>query len=341
VAGRQADRHTRPDRGSYAQHHLAKASTSFAFNGPQVTWITVSGPDQGIANVFVDNTLVRTVDHYAAARTYNVRETFSGLSTGNHVLRIEPTGEKNAAATDEFVAVDAMQVGDTMVDPTAPVTYRWQSDSAFDSTLGFVRSDLGPAGAAAAATTATFTFRGPAVVWHTVTGPSMGWARVTVDGVNQGTSTTTTRSAGSSIEPSAGSRTPCTHWSSPRWAQAAGVERNLRRGQGLDRQVTARARAGRAGTSPPTGLLGIDRRRGPWHSNCVHRRRSHFPFVGCQSSGQKLVRSIDRASGAVAGLSACPVEVAGVATDQWHGRDVGNLVAAECPEQVSNLRPTA
>jgi hypothetical protein len=174
-----------PLGGSYVQHHLAKASATFAFKGPQVTWITVSGPDQGIANVFVDGTLVATPDHYAATRTYNVRETFSGLSTGDHVLRIEPSGNKNAAATDTFVAVDGMQVGDTTADPTPPVTYRWQPDSAFDSMLGFVRSDLGPT-ATATATTATFTFRGPAVVWHTVTGPSMGWARVTVDGVNQG-----------------------------------------------------------------------------------------------------------------------------------------------------------
>jgi hypothetical protein len=175
-----------PLGGSYAQHYLAKASASFAFKGPQVTWITVSGPDQGVANVFVDGTLVARPDHYAATRTYNVRETFGGLSAGNHVLRIEPTGTKNAAATDTFVAVDGMQVGDTAAEPTPPVTYRWQPDTAFDSMLGYVRSDLGPVGATSAATTATFTFRGPAVVWHTVTGPSMGWARVTVDGVNQG-----------------------------------------------------------------------------------------------------------------------------------------------------------
>jgi hypothetical protein len=176
-----------PLGGTYAQHHLAKASASFAFKGPQVTWITVSGPDQGMANVYIDGTPVATaLDHYAPTRTYNVRETFSGLSAGNHVLRIEPTGTKSAAATDAFVAVDGMQVGDTTADPTPPVTYRWQPDSAFDSMLGYVRSDLGAVGTTAAATTATFTFRGPAVVWHTVTGPSMGWARVTVDGVNQG-----------------------------------------------------------------------------------------------------------------------------------------------------------
>jgi hypothetical protein len=174
-----------PLGGSYAQHHLSRASASYLFKGPQVTWISVAGPDQGIANVYVDNTLVKTVDHYAATRTYNVRETFGGFASGDHVLRIEPTGTKNSAATDTFVAIDGMQVGDTTADPTPRVVYRWQPDSAFDSMVGYVRSDLGPT-ATAVSTSVTFPFRGPAVVWHTVTGASMGRARVFIDGVDQG-----------------------------------------------------------------------------------------------------------------------------------------------------------
>jgi len=174
-----------PLGGSYTQHHLRRASASYVFKGPQVTWISVAGPDQGIANVYVDNTLVKTVDHYAATRTYNVRETFGGFAAGDHVLRIEPTGTKNPAATDSFVAIDGMQVGDTTADPTPHVVYRWQPDSAFDSMIGYVRSDLGTT-ATAAATSVTFPFRGTGVVWHTVRGPSMGRARVEIDGVNQG-----------------------------------------------------------------------------------------------------------------------------------------------------------
>jgi hypothetical protein len=173
-----------PLGGSYAQHHLARASASYAFDGSQVAWITLTGPDQGIGDVFIDNVLVRTVDHYAPTRTYNVRETFSGLTPGRHVIRIEPTGKSNPAATDTFVAVDGMQVGDTTADPNPTVTYRWQPDSAFDSTIGYVRSDLGPT-ATATATSVTFTFRGPAVVWHTIAGPDQGQARVTIDGVDQ------------------------------------------------------------------------------------------------------------------------------------------------------------
>ena len=53
-----------PLGGSYDQHHLLTATASFGFDGGQVTWITVDGPDQGIAQVFVDNVLVGTFDGF-------------------------------------------------------------------------------------------------------------------------------------------------------------------------------------------------------------------------------------------------------------------------------------
>jgi hypothetical protein len=174
-----------PLGGSYTQHHLLRASASFAFDGTQITWITVTGPDQGIANVFIDNTLVSTTDNFAPARTYNVRRTFPGLTPGPHVIRIEPTGQSQTAATDTFVAVDGLQLGDNAPIATPAVTYKWQPDSAFDSTIGYVRSDLGPT-TQGTATTATFTFRGTAVSWRTITGPSEGRARVLIDGIDQG-----------------------------------------------------------------------------------------------------------------------------------------------------------
>jgi photosystem II stability/assembly factor-like uncharacterized protein len=174
-----------PLGGSYTQHNLVRASASFPFDGTQITWITVTGPDQGIANVFVDNTLVSTMDNFSPARTYNVRRTFPGLTPGPHVIRIEPTGQSQPAATGTFVAVDGLQIGDKTPIATPAVTYRWQPDSAFDSTIGYVRSDLGPT-AQATATRATLTFRGTSVSWRTITGPNEGRARVLIDGVDQG-----------------------------------------------------------------------------------------------------------------------------------------------------------
>jgi hypothetical protein len=174
-----------PLGGSYTQHHLQRASASFAFNGTQVTWITVAGPDQGIANVFIDGTLVSTLDNFAPTRTYNVRHTIPGLAPGPHAVRIEPTGRSHPSARDTFVSIDSLQIGDTAPIATPTLTYRWQPDSAFDSPIGYVRSDLGPT-AQVTATTATFTFRGTSVSWRTITGPSEGRARVLIDGVDQG-----------------------------------------------------------------------------------------------------------------------------------------------------------
>ena len=174
-----------PLGGSYDQHHLLTATASFGFDGGQVTWITVDGPDQGIAQVFVDNVLVGTFDGFDPTPTYNVRHTFSGFSAGHHVIRIEPTGQANTSAKDAFVSIDGYQVGDTTPIATPRVTYGWQPDSAFDSRIGYVRSDLG-ATAIAKETTATFTFRGTAVTWRTIAGPDQGRAQVLIDGVNKG-----------------------------------------------------------------------------------------------------------------------------------------------------------
>jgi hypothetical protein len=125
------------------------------------------------------------MDNFSPARTYNVRRTFPGLTPGPHVIRIEPTGQSQPAATGPFVAVEGLQIGDKTPIATPAVTYRWQPDSAFDSTIGYVRSDLGPT-AQATVTRATLTFRGTSVSWRTITGPNEGRARVLIDGVDQG-----------------------------------------------------------------------------------------------------------------------------------------------------------
>lgn len=43
--------------GSYTVEHLAGARTAFSFIGTSVTWITVTGPAQGLANVYLDGVL--------------------------------------------------------------------------------------------------------------------------------------------------------------------------------------------------------------------------------------------------------------------------------------------
>lgn len=96
--------------GSVATSGQARASTELTFSGTGVEWTTVRGHDQGRAAIYVDGSLVRTVDNFARDRTFGVVRSVTGLSDGVHTLRIVVLGEARAAATGTFVSVDGFSV---------------------------------------------------------------------------------------------------------------------------------------------------------------------------------------------------------------------------------------
>jgi GH25 family lysozyme M1 (1,4-beta-N-acetylmuramidase) len=101
---------SRASGGRVAASDLRHASATFAFWGTGVEWTTVRGRSQGRAEIFVDGVLVRTVDNYAAAATYGVVRSITGLAAGPHVLRIVVLGEGRRAARGAFVSVDGFAV---------------------------------------------------------------------------------------------------------------------------------------------------------------------------------------------------------------------------------------
>lgn len=107
---------SRASGGSYAVADVAGASVAFTFRGTGVDWLTVRGPNQGRARIFVDGTLVRTVDGYAATPTFGVARRVTGLTDGVHTLRIVVAGSSRRASTGTLVAVDRFIVHP----PTAP-----------------------------------------------------------------------------------------------------------------------------------------------------------------------------------------------------------------------------
>jgi beta-galactosidase GanA len=81
------------------------------FTGTAVRWISSRDPSHGIADVYLDDVKVSTVDGYAASKVnqqvfYETR----GLAAGDHTLRIVVTGTANPAASSPFVVVDAIDV---------------------------------------------------------------------------------------------------------------------------------------------------------------------------------------------------------------------------------------
>jgi beta-galactosidase GanA len=86
-------------------------SVSVPFTGTAVRWISSRDPSHGIADVYLDDVKVATVDGYAASKiNQQVLYETSGLPAGPHTLRIVVTGTANPAANSPFVVVDAIDV---------------------------------------------------------------------------------------------------------------------------------------------------------------------------------------------------------------------------------------
>jgi len=99
---------------TYAYSRWTNAAFTVSFTGAQVSWIGPRTPNYGIADVYVDDAKVATVDCYRAnLATQGWREvvwTSDMLAPGAHTLSIRPTGTKNAAATAANVVIDAIDV---------------------------------------------------------------------------------------------------------------------------------------------------------------------------------------------------------------------------------------
>jgi hypothetical protein len=87
---------------------------TFTFTGTSVSWIGHRGPQNGIARVILDGSVVAdSVDTYApteAEAPQTTVRTLSGLAAGSHTLTIEVTGSKNPASAGTAIVVDAFDV---------------------------------------------------------------------------------------------------------------------------------------------------------------------------------------------------------------------------------------
>jgi GH25 family lysozyme M1 (1,4-beta-N-acetylmuramidase) len=92
--------------GAYVVSDVAGASASLSFTGTGVTWIAARGPGMGRAEIWVDGTLVRSVDLYSASPTFGVQRSVTGLTDAPHRVTVVVEGTHRAAATGSSVAVD-------------------------------------------------------------------------------------------------------------------------------------------------------------------------------------------------------------------------------------------
>ena len=111
--------HVGPEAGyTSGEYHQTESFSSTAgdsvtapFSGTSVRWIASKAGNHGIADVYLDDTKVATVDGYSSSTVnQQVQYSASGLSAGAHTLRIVVTGQKNPAASGTFVSLDAVDV---------------------------------------------------------------------------------------------------------------------------------------------------------------------------------------------------------------------------------------
>jgi bacillopeptidase F len=165
---------------SYFVENAKGATATVVFTGRTVTWLTTTGPTQGLAKVYVDGVRKAKVNNWSAATHWQVARTIKGLKAGTHRLKIVVTGRKgNAKGTGTDVVMDGVKVGKKL-GRNAPV-FSWRHVSATTASAG------GYAVSVKKGATASFTFRGTSLSWVSAKGPTMGKAKVYVDGVLKGT----------------------------------------------------------------------------------------------------------------------------------------------------------
>lgn len=160
--------------GSYTTAHLRGGSAAFTFSGAaKIVWITIAGPNQGTANVFVDNVFRGTFNQYLSTTRYGITRTFS-VSTAQHTIKIIVNGNKGSSSgTDTHVTVDAFRMippggGNGTLFSTPTVRYTWRSGASTLASGGRYAIDNLPNAAY------EFVAYGTGIDIYFVTGPAHG-----------------------------------------------------------------------------------------------------------------------------------------------------------------------
>ncbi|MFF7946074.1 beta-galactosidase [Streptomyces griseorubiginosus] len=97
-------------------------SLTVPFDGTAIRWIGSKTNNHGNADVYLDGTKVATVDD-SGSESQAVVFQRTGLAPGAHTLKIVVTGTHGSGSTDNYVAVDAIDVptGNAAEQPTYPV----------------------------------------------------------------------------------------------------------------------------------------------------------------------------------------------------------------------------
>ncbi len=113
--------------GSFSSLIGRSGSAALTFKATGVSWISRPGPANGIAKIYLDGKLVKTLDGYASKTQFKKTVwSVKGLSNSTHALKVVRTGQKSSSARGANLVVDAFQVLDITA-PSAPTSLKASS----------------------------------------------------------------------------------------------------------------------------------------------------------------------------------------------------------------------
>ena len=162
------------------------ASVEYSFSGTQVSWYGLTNNDLGIASVYIDGALAADdIDCYNTTRISHLLYNKTGLSNGNHTIKIVAKGTKNplsngiALVHDYFGCMAAPSLPTAVDDASASITYdgTWVTDV----NPIYYNSTCHVSNTAGSLFQATFT--GTQAFWYGLKNNDLGLAAVYIDGV--------------------------------------------------------------------------------------------------------------------------------------------------------------
>lgn len=175
--------------GSYVFTDAPGAQTCILYEGSEIDVICRKGPEFGIMEVSIDDGPPTLVDLYSENTLYQQTVYTAAPSNGLHTVKISRTGEKNPLATGTNINVDAADImwaqapaisGHSRVEQNDPrllasgVWNTWASPSLSGGNYAYTNTP---------GSHVTAIFYGTRLDYVARTGPEMGFAKVTFDGV--------------------------------------------------------------------------------------------------------------------------------------------------------------
>jgi hypothetical protein len=167
--------------GAYAQYSCTSCR--------EILWQSTKNSDQGIANLYVDGTLVTTIDMYASTRENSKVRFGTGVfgSAGAHTLKVEVSGSKNASAASNYLEIDAfhevLAPSPTLLDDiSSRITY----SGSFANTTGLSTATWVDGTSHYSNTTGAYAQYSCTscrqIIWNATKSPDQGIAKIYIDG---------------------------------------------------------------------------------------------------------------------------------------------------------------